>query len=190
MNIKPGELLSCKLLIKLAPTAEHLFQCLGLWGRWLLTGRPPRLCRRSPPIMSSAGNVGRRGGEAPQRAASTFINLDRRAFCCIITERMVGGGVRCAEAEIRYRPVRFVGGSRGLPSGGPQSESCWRGRCARKSHHQQKFYQIKILLHSSLTQERSLLLELRSDILLSGSSFCKYLSYISCCVVPFLLFFF
>lgn len=37
--------------------------------------------------------------------------------------------------------------------------------------HQQKFYQIKILLHSSLTQERSFLLELHSDILLNRSSF-------------------
>lgn len=45
-----------------------------------------------------------------------------------------------------------------------------RASCAEKPH-QQKFYQIKILLHSSLTQERSFLLELHSDISLNRSSF-------------------
>lgn len=45
-----------------------------------------------------------------------------------------------------------------------------RALCTEKPH-QRKFYQIKILLHSSLTQERSFLLELHSDISLNRSSF-------------------
>lgn len=78
----------------LITATEHLLQCKVRKGDDIRQ-EDHLIYSGGPLIMSSAGT-------RPLWAASTFINLDRRAFAA----SSVG---RCAAAEIRYRPVRFVG---------------------------------------------------------------------------------
>lgn len=121
----------------------------------LCWSHPPSICcnvrsarvmtseRKTTSFMQEVPWLCLSGSSRPLWAASTFINLDRRAFCCIITVGVLQQRLDNGLCD--------SWGSQGLSSGGLQPQSCWRGWYVRITTSAESTAN-EILLPSFLTQ--------------------------------------